>query len=615
MADLIRSTLSDIFRARDRRPIYDWAADNLKVLPPVLTVRGPFSVENSRHFCGPFDALQSDSVRQEVIRKPVRGGGTLIADVWHCWTRANDPGPAMAIFQTDIIAKDHGKHRLIWQMLHCDQTAVLLSANRHELKNSEVTFADGIPLYITGPGINNLQTRGIRYMSISEAWLKEVGQMLENAEARLGDFKRIQTSKLLLDSQGGTEKDGLDQRFNAGNAAQWNVECASCGHFAPAIWSGRREDGSRWGMRWDEVRDSRGLWDVGKAIQTLRWECKACGHPHLDTTRTKSNWNRTGRYVDTNPSAPPSLRSHHWTALIIDPWPELLATYLNAVNAYKMGVIEPLIQFFQKYMAEPKSESSVHEALSNVPTAKYEIQKTWEDEVIRFMTVDVQESEFWFVVRAWGKFGESRRLDFGRCFNWTELESKQSEWKVQDTHTFIDSSYRTREVYRACCRHGAWGRAGGVPLWFGWHPLNGEAQRSFPHKDGRQTILRSYDSPTNVDAETGTKHEGPSHCQMIRFSDPTMQDRLEQLLKKGLMKSPNVEGEIEETYRRHLASEFKRIKKDKFTGKSVWVYVCPSGENHGRDCEKEQVLAATLAGLIPDLIDSGEPNLVSGPSS
>jgi hypothetical protein len=611
MADLIQKTLFDIFRPRDRRPIYEWAGENLKQLPPVLTVPGPFSVEGSRHFCGPFDALQSDAVRQVVIRKPVRGGGTLISDVWHCWTRANDPGPMMSIFQTDVLAKDHAKHRLIWMMRHCADIAAVLSADRHELKNSQITFADGIPLYVTGPGINNLQTRGIRYMSISEAWLDQVGSMLESAEARLGDFRRIQTSKLLIDSQGGTENDGLDQRFTAGNAALWNVECESCDHFQPTLWSGRREDGSRWGMRWDEVREPRGLWDVDRAVQTLRYECRACGHPHLDTTRTKANWNRTGRYVDTNPGAPPSMRSFHWSALIIDLWSELLAKYLNAMNSYKLGVIEPLIGFFQKYMAEPRSESSVHESLANVPTAKYEVQSSWPDEVIRFMTVDVQESEFWIVIRAWGKYGESRRLAFGRRYNWTELELLQKEFSVQDTHVFVDSSYRTKEVYRACCRHGAWQRAQGMYLWFGWHPLNGEPQRSFAHKDGRQTILRSYDSPTNVDGEAGTSNEGPSHCQMIRFSDSTMQDRMEQLLKKALMKSPNQEGEMEETYRKHMASEFKRVKRNKFTGRSEWVYVCPSGQNHGRDCEKMQVLAATLAGLIPDLIDSGEVNLVT----
>src|SRR5690349_6427542 len=87
---------SDCFAAPDRRPIYEWAKDNV-VLPAVLTRHGHFEFADSRHFLPIFDALQDDHVRQVSIRKPVRGGGTLISDIWHVWTRGTDPGPAMAV--------------------------------------------------------------------------------------------------------------------------------------------------------------------------------------------------------------------------------------------------------------------------------------------------------------------------------------------------------------------------------------------------------------------------------------------------------------------------------------------------------------------------------------
>jgi phage terminase large subunit GpA len=601
MPDQIQAALLNLFARKDRRPIHEWAAEHLRELPPVLTVRS-FSVEDSRHFCAPFDALQSEEARQVVIRKPVRSGGTLISDVWHLWARANDPGPAMSIFQSDKVAADHKEHRLGWMLERCPATKLLFSSDRFADSKHEITFADGLPLYVIGPGLNNLQTRGIRYLSISEAWIPAVGAMVEQAEARLGDFKRVQLSKFLLDSQGGTEGDPVDSRFMAGNAAEWNIECASCDHFMPPRWSGVREDGTRWGMRWDKAKDKRGHWRIAECVSTLRFECRKCGHPHLDNPRTRAAWNRSGRFIDTNPAAPPSLRSFTWTGLIIDPWPNLLETFLTSMNAYKQGVIDPLIQFFQKYMGEPKSEASVHEALSEVPVAKYEVQSTWPDERLRLLTVDVQESEFWYVARAWGNH-ESRRLACGRCYNWAELEVLQKEYGIEDRHVFIDSGFRTKEVYRACCRHGAWMRVGGMSVWCGWHPVKGDPQRAFPHKWNKETVWRSYSEPTNVDAESGTEAGGVRHCQLLRFSDSTLQDRLEQLLKRGLMKSPEKsEGEMDELYRRHLANEFKRLKKNKNTGRSEWQYVS-RGPNHLRDCEKLQVLGATLAELLPDAIE------------
>ncbi len=602
MPDIIQASLLNLFARKDRRPIHEWATEHLRELPPVLTVRS-FSVDESRHFCAPLDALQSEETRQVVIRKPVRSGGTLLSDVWHVWCRANDPGPAMAIFQSDKVAEDHAKHRLLWMMERCELTRLMLSEDRFSKKKNELTFADGLPLYVTGPGINNLQTRGIRFMSISEAWIPAVGAIVEQAEGRLGDFKRVQLSKLLLDSQGGVEGDAVDARFMSGNAAEWHVECQSCGHYMPLRWSGLRGDGSRWAVRWDKKKDKRGNWDVAACIATVRFECRECGHPHLDTPTTRARWTRTGRFIDSNPSAPLALRSFTWTGLVIDPWANLLETFLTSVNAYKLGVVDPLIQFFQKYMAEPKSEATIHEILSTVPIAKYEVQSAWPDEKLRTLCVDVQETEFWYVARAWGLHGESRRLDCGRCYNWTELELVQQNNKVEDRLVFIDSGFRTKEVYRACCRHGAWIRVGPIAVWSGWHPVKGDQQKAFPHKIGKETVWRSYAEPLTVDAESGTTHEGSvQHCQLIRFSDSTLQDRMEQLLKKGLMKSPDTQTEMDEIYKKHLANEFKRLKKNIRTGRSEWQYVS-RGANHLRDGEKIGVLAATLADLLPDAID------------
>lgn len=602
MGALIRDNLCGLFRARDRRPIYEWAHDNLTELPPTLTIRGAFSVDSSRHFIASFDALKDERVRQVVVRKPLRGGGTLISDVWHCWTRATDPGPAMAIFQSDKIATDHATHRLIWMMTHCECIKSLLSFDRHQLKNSEITFADGLPLYVTGPGINNLQTRGIRYMSISEAWIKDVGKMIENAEGRLGDFKRIHSSKIFFDSQAGEENDQLDLRFNEGNQAWWNVQCQRCGEFMPPVWTGHREDGTRWGMRWDEIRDERGNWNVAKAVETLRFECKFCGHPHTDSPRLKSEWNRTGKYVELNPNASPEKKSFHWSAMITDIWGQLAEKYLMAINAYKLGVITPLIEFFQKYMAEPKSEASIHTVIASVPTAKYEINSDWPSETHRFLTVDVQEIEFWYIVRAWSKTGESRRIEAGRCNNWTDIEDVQKKHKIQDTHVFIDSGYRAREVYSKCCQHGSWAQYRGMFLWYGWHPTKGDPEKSFRHvfKGKKDHVYRSYAPMKTVDAELGTEYQGIRQCQLIIYSDPMMQERMDFHLKKGLMQSPSTDTEMDRIYKKHIGSEFKKAKKNEFTGKVEMVYVCPSGENHLRDCEKQQMLAATLAEILPD---------------
>jgi hypothetical protein len=84
-----------------------------------------------------------------------------------------------------------------------------------------------------------------------------------------------------------------------------------------------------------------------------------------------------------------------------------------------------------------------------------------------------------------------------------------------------------------------------------------------------------------------------------------MGDRLQALLDGGHWQEPRAHEDDpgEREYKRQMASEFKKKKENKFTGRFEWVWVCPSGNNHARDCAKMQVLAAILADMLPDSAD------------
>ncbi len=605
----IRDSLLRIFSPKDRRPIHEWAHDNLRELPPVLTVRGAFSVEHSRHFIAPLEALADEHVRQVAVRKPVRGGGTLISDVWHVWCRSVEPGPAMAIFQSDKIAEDHGASRLLWMMKHCEATQNLFSSDRYSTTKDCIRFADGVPFYITGPGINNLQTRGLRYLSVSESWIPAVAKILEQAEARLMDFMRTQSSKIYFDSQGSLENDPFDERWCQGDQNIWQVQCAGCGKYCEPRFSGLRPDGTRWGLLWDKSEN------ISRILETIRFECQHCGHVHTDSPRTKSNWNLSGKYVPQNPNAARSKKSHTWNAVIFDPWANLVEKYLGAIRLMRLGNAIPIIEFVQKYCAESTSEASVQERISNrLPTASYEVKSDWPAEYIRFMTVDVQEDCFWVVVRAWSRTGESRRLFFGQKFGWADLEKLQEAWKVNDSQVVIDSGYRTREVYGQCCKHGAWGRLGGQAVWIGWHPVRGTDELYFNHKTKNHgTLQRSYAPPTVVDAEAGTEASGANSCQLFRWSNQRIKERMMQLLKKGLMLSPPADphDKMEREYKRQMAGEYLKAIKSKLTGKTVFKFV-KCGDNHAYDCEAMSVLAATMGYILPDSVEdlAGEQQTV-----
>jgi hypothetical protein len=555
-------------------------------MPSVLTIHGKFNPAISRHFLPVFDALQNDHVRVVVLRKPVRGGGTLISDIWHTWCRANDPGPAMVVMQTDKVATDHAETRFMPMLLSCPQVRALLPHDQNKIRRAEIIFSDGNPTYVTGPALSALQSKGIRYMSCDEPWLYKAGTLAE-AEGRLGDYTKAQTSKLFLISQAGCEDDDFDRWWNAGHCAIWEVPCLGCGEYSPLRWSGHRPDGSLYGMRWDENKDERGVWQVEKCRTTARYECMHCGHIHIDGGRTKGRWNAEGRYSTTKADANRSVRSFHYNALIDTPWGDLVAEFLTRMNEYRMGVVEGLIAFFQKRLAEPKSERNLLE--NTIRFKRVESSQEWPEEAMRFLTVDRQEEDvFWWMARSWSHAGESRRLGWGRAFGFGEVEAIREKFGI--VNVFCDSGYKPKGdngVYAACIR-------------YGWTAFVGQPTDVFWHRTKRHSLQRSYSELVKGDPESGTSQEGKRYANLIRFSSNTYADRLHQLIQRQLWTEPAVPDENEQEYRKQMTAEFKKRKENKLTGRAEMVWVQSRRDNHLWDCGKMQVLAATLADLLPD---------------
>jgi hypothetical protein len=581
---------------RDRRPTHEWARDNVILVPP-LTKTGPFDSSISRHLEGPLMALDDDHCREVNVLAPVRGGKTLIADVSLCSVIGRTPGATRWVFQDDKAAKDQAELRT-WPIIEANEWLdKMLPGDRHKARNQEIIFP-GMPLHISGPSLGSLQSRGYQFIIADEAWLYKDGRM-EELRGRLGDYVKMGTDKLLVLSQGGEMGSEWDNQCARGVLHDWEFQCLSCGKYLLANrWTLKRADGSRWGLAWDKHKLDNGLWDIPKVLPSVRFECEHCGHPHIDGTRTKTEWNRTGRYRVEATDKNPKRRTYHWTSVIDFPWEELVDMYLQAVNAWRLGNPTQLIQFFQKRTAEMKSENSLIEEISFAVRSTYDVNSDWAEEIDRMLTIDRQDEDvYYYTARGWSQRGRSRRIERGKAFGFPELEAIRERLKIRANRTLIDSGFRPKGdhgVYSACIR-------------YGWIPLKGAAlengePRFFTHQTKKGRILRTYSEPIECDPEMGTGEQGQRAVQRIDFSSPTYADRLENLIDLGLWEEPDISDSdpMEVQYRKQMASEFKKrftvgpLKKERF------LWVCPSKNNHYRDCAKMQVLGATLLDILPD---------------
>lgn len=597
---------------KDRRPIYEWLKDHFEVSPP-LTETGKFDVQKSRHLIGPFDSFQSEFKREINLLAPVRGAKSLFADGAQLWTIPIRPGPMLYLFQDEKAVKDHAEARTWINIEKCVPVASMLSKDRHMNRTLDVIFPHMV-FHMRGPAPSNLQSRGYQLVFVDEPWQYKNGT-IEEARGRLGDYAKKGTDKFICLSQGGYVREDWDTQYNSGLIHEWQVQCLSCGHYMFPIWSGTRQDGSRWGMMWDKHKMPSGEWNIAKCLPTVRFECEACGHPHIWNGRTKTEWNRTGKYLaEVADHKMKTKDSFHWTAVIDYPWDQLLDLYLKAVNSWKYGNPSALVAFFMKRMAEMCSEERLLENKLNWSKSKYEISNK-PTEAVRILTADRQEEDvYWVMARDWFKAtpekrAHTRRVWFGKLFSASEIEKKREELGISQNGSghgwllFIDSGYKPKGdhgVYRDCIK-------------YGWIPVKGAATElgepltfthSFDNEYGqRMSVERSYSMPVPVDAESGRGSE--DMVEMIRFSSPTYADRVTGLIERGLWIEPEGQDNdpMERELKKQMTSEYKRAIQvgNKLARKTKHIWVCPSGNNHGFDCAKIQAFAATVLGIVPDL--------------
>ena len=577
----------------ERLTIYDWARKYM-VLSPPITKTGPFDISGSRHFKDIFDAWQNDRVREVSVLKPVRGGGSLIGDVICCYGLAADPGPYMEVFQTEPEMKLYAESRSMVNFRNCKPVAELFPADRHKLRETEIMFSHGHTWYAAGPAISNLQTKSIRYLRLEEVWLWDQGKMNE-ALSRIGDYLKLQTSKVLTISQAGP-RDGVPmeesdwyRHFKRAQAHEWEVECSACKQYFEPVFSGARADGSFYGITWNKYQKPGGDWDIAKCVPSVRFECPHCAHPLLDGARTKNDWNRTGRYRAVG-ELNEKRKAFHWETVIDFPWDELVELWLEACNAEKRGDLKPKLQFYQKRRAIFKDEESLLKGGLNLKRTEYEITSDWPEEKARFLTIDRQQEDlFWWTVRAWSD-EKSRRLGFGKVYGFAALEELREQFKVQPNRTFIDSRFLPKGdngVYAACIK-------------YGWVAVMGDTSYHFIHRLTKGRFIRKSYAPLSYGDPSIGVASSSRKCPVIRFSKAQMNQLVQQLIDKGDWQEPLTgDEELEKEYAAQMSSRVKKTEYQDKTGETR-VFWKEGRNDHARDLANHQVLGAVLLALLPD---------------
>ena len=568
------------FAVRPREKLTPWQWGDLHFdVGAVSPFRGMFRSDTSPWIREPLEAAADNRIRFLVVMCAAQSSKTTLAMLILLFWIATDPGPIQWVMSTEPEAKTFVNTRLRPSMELCKPVSALMPANRKDNKTLEINFGES-PLLVSGAAAQNkLQGNPKRYLLLDEV------RNWKNAAALPTVLKRITSwwnGRAVLTSTGGVEGDQLHNEFLAGDQRHYYVPCPHCQQ-SQVLEFDR--------LKWDENETTRpgGEWSFDALALTVRYECKACGKAITDNYGTRRAMALAGVWVAHNAKAASNRRSYTWSALIVPwiPWARIVEEFLLAKIALANGSHEALKTFITETLGEVWVEEKMYESELKPTGGDYLARDKWDEEILRFCTIDKQKDHYWVLIRAWAKSGASRLVYFDKLRTEEDLKACVKEYGVDHRRVFVDCGYEENEVLQLCCANG-------------WKAFKGDERVNFACRtDEGEPYLGPYTWPPLVGKPgIGTASYGAQACAKIHWSNPTIKDVLARL-KNGKAAPWGVPIDVHPEFSKHMSSEMKKSVLDKRYNRYVkrWVAI-GRRPNHGWDCECMQVVCAMLAGLI-----------------
>lgn len=573
---------------QDRSPYWKWAEEHV-TLPPSFSVPGKFDINYRRPLKEVFDAIQNPLIHRIRFRKPPRFGGSLVSDIAIPAIMCSAPGPLLWYWPSEEAGQDHMKEKAwpLWQTIKPFMD--MMPTNRHDRTVTGVNFG---PFFLKNLSANltNAQGKGAQYLFLEETWMEIWQDLYGQIEARTGDFREVGNYKIVEVSQAGVAGDVESRNFDEGHRAVWGYLAKDGKHY-PLGFGGKREDGSRWGLIWNDDAQKDGRWNRARAIETARYVCKHTGQEWAEGPATRNDWNKNGAYIVTNPTAPRDIVSFSVTGLLNYSFPDLVNMKIAALEMAQRGDMNLMKEFKQKYECVPWKELNLTVEISSKTSdytySQFANGERWGGETRRTLMIDRQHGRAgdiphrWVEVRAWRADGSSRQLYFGRLNTKEACRELQHKYQVPDKCTWQDCAFEKDLVFRECVEYGWVAVAGSTSHNTTW---------THEEKDAKGEIVkvRKPYSPLQLAGAAGQQ------APYILFNEDYIADILANLLAgRGVpFEHPK---DVSPAYLEHLKAEHKIEKKP---GVFTWEKITDHADNHGWDTSKMGVLFAVLMKLL-----------------
>ena len=522
---------------------------------------------------------RNPNVRQTYVRACTGAGKSTALEALTCLIIAEDPGPMLAITQTDQTSAEWMETRLRPALESCQPVRALWPRNRHAVTKSSILFPH-MSCILGGANVSNAQEKSVKHLMLDEAWT--YSELIGQFKARHHDrWDR----KTLIVTQAHESPHSLDDEWDSGEQFAWCHQCVGCSEWIKPDWSH---------IAYDDTRD------LGELVASVRHACPHCQHATPDTVSERRAMTNRSRWISEGNQHIEGHRSRHVPAQAVwwIKWSDLVLEWVKAQKAKKLGMLAPLKDFrmnrqaiaWRNVDAIPEVEMKAAEYLAAELS-----QAPLEGEITRIMTVDVQQDSYWAVIRSWLPNGHSKLVWCGKVLTLDELRDTQTRFNVQDSKVALDAGNNQHgSVYDRCAR-------------FGWLSMIGRADNSMRvinPQTGRAT-KSFFSNSAYAYAPTHKTAGKPTQVIFLYWCSDPIKDILAELRRLG---APTWEfpKDVPDDYVKHMNSEYKRETINKQTKRLERRWTSTNRQNHLWDCEAMQVALALRFRLLPDLSNAVE---------
>ena len=558
----IREAL-EILRPPEQLTVSEWA-EKYRILDDKTSARpGHWRNEVTPYLVGVMDAFNEYAVERITFCKPTQVGGTEAMQNMLGYMIAQDPGPAMVVYPTEVLGTSTSEER-IQPMLRLSP-AIKDKWDEYRSTDMELHFSTMNLTLAWANSPSALASKPIRYLLMDEVD-KYPGASTKEADPISLAKERTKTyanSKIYITSTPTLKTGHIWKSLQSSDEIRhFFVPCPHCGEMIELKFSNVR------------YSDDKTLSFRDRA-DTAVYACQKCGC--LINDSDKPGMLRRGKWKAVEKKTENVRSVGFWMNTLYSPF----VKFSDVAFEFMTSKDDPdkLQNFVNSWLAEPWEDTQIKTSADMVLDRQTELPEYELPEWTELLTagVDVQQNCLYWTIRAWGKFMTSQNIAHGQAVSLDEITRMMNlEYRTESGKRMtvqlclIDSGFATDDIYDYCLQNLEW---------------------ALPCRGNARAAIADYYKVSKVESNIDAYGMRLIIIDTGRYKD---------LITSRMRRRTGIQGAwmVYKGCDREYAEQVTAEHKVKVKGKPLpqWVPKTSHADNHYLDCEVYAACAADMLG-------------------